>query len=69
MFIGRRGDGSIYGAWTVRQWKDQEELPDNDPAVVAFVNRPMPVMPPQQKLEAFVASNPDVAPLIVMVQK
>lgn len=68
MFIGRRGDDSIYGLWTVRQWPGQEELPDNDAAVVAFINRPMPIVPPQQKLDAFIALNPDVAPLIVMVK-
>ena len=48
MFIGRRVDGSIYGAWTCRQPDDadhpgMEELPDNHPDVVAFVNRPQPV--------------------------
>lgn len=35
-FIGRRGDNSIYGIWTIQQAPGQEELPDNDPAVVAF---------------------------------
>lgn len=40
LFIGRREDGSIYGTWTVRQWEGQEELADDDPQVVAFVNRP-----------------------------
>lgn len=47
MFVGRREDGSIYGLWTVRQPKDadhprMEELPDDHPDVVAFVNRPTP---------------------------
>lgn len=37
MFIGRRDDGTIYGMWTVQQWKDQEELPAADPAVLAFM--------------------------------
>lgn len=36
MFIGRRDDNSIYGCWTVRQWDGQEELPETDPAVLAF---------------------------------
>lgn len=36
MFIGRKADNSIYGLWTVRQWKDQEELPDDDPQVTGF---------------------------------
>ena len=48
MFVGRRLDGSIYGTWTSRQPDDEhhagmEELPDNHPDVVVFVNRPQPV--------------------------
>lgn len=31
MFIARLPDGRVYGKWTVQQWKDQEELPDNHP--------------------------------------
>ena len=47
MFVGRRPDGSIYGTWTCRQPDDadhpgMEELPDDHPDVVAFVNRPIP---------------------------
>ena len=47
MFVGRRPDGSIYGTWTCRQPDDadhsgMEELPDNHPDIVAFVNRPTP---------------------------
>ena len=37
MFIGRKDDGSIYGLWTVKQWEGQEEKPDDDPEVDAFV--------------------------------
>ena len=37
MFIVRREDGTIYGLWTVRQWEGQEEKPDDDPEVLAFV--------------------------------
>lgn len=37
MFIGRRGDNSIYGLWTVRQFLGQEELPDNNSEVLAFL--------------------------------
>ena len=37
MFIARRGDSSIYGCWTVRQFPDQEELPDDHPEIVAFL--------------------------------
>ena len=43
MFIGRNPDTTIYGLWTVQQWKGQEELPDNDPQVLAFlVPKPVP---------------------------
>ena len=47
MYVGRRLDGSIYGTWTVRQPDDadhpgMEEVPDDHPDVVAFVNRPRP---------------------------
>jgi hypothetical protein len=38
MYIGRRDDGTIYGQWTVQQWEGQEELPDDDPEVVAFLD-------------------------------
>lgn len=49
MFIGRRPDGSIYGTWTVRQPDDefhpgQEEVPDDSPEVLDFLNRPF--LPP-----------------------
>lgn len=37
MFVARRGDGSLYGCWTVRQWPDQEEVPDDHPDIVAFL--------------------------------
>lgn len=49
MFVGRRPNGTIYGTWTVRQWKDQEELPDDHQEVVAFVNRPAPA--PSKSIE------------------
>lgn len=41
MYIGRREDKSIYGLWTVRQWEGQEELPDNDPQVLAMMAPPV----------------------------
>lgn len=44
MFIARREDGSIYGAWANRQWKAQEELADTDPEYVAFRDRALPVV-------------------------
>lgn len=37
MFIGRKEDGTIYGLWTVRQWDGQEELPESDEEVQAFI--------------------------------
>ena len=44
MFIGRNIDGTTYGTWTVVQPHDEhhsrmEEVPDNHPDVVAFMNR------------------------------
>lgn len=43
MFIGRRGDNSIYGCWTVRQHDGQEELADDHPEVVAFLAPRSPI--------------------------
>lgn len=48
MFIGRKPDGTIYGAWTSKQPNDKdhpgiEEVADDHPDLVAFLNRPMPV--------------------------
>jgi hypothetical protein len=42
MFIGRRLDNSIYGAWSTRQHDDadhprMEEVPDTHPDLVAFL--------------------------------
>ena len=47
MWVGRLPDGNIYGTWTCRQPDDAdhlgiEELPDDHPDVVAFINRPVP---------------------------
>jgi hypothetical protein len=44
MFIGRRLDGSVYGAWTQSQPNDEfhngiEEVPDEHPDYVAFRDR------------------------------
>ena len=41
MFIGRK-DGTIYGAWTMKQWEGQEEIADDSPEYIAFRDRPMP---------------------------
>jgi len=42
MFIGRKPNGDIYGAWTVHQPDDadhpgQKEVPDDDPDLLAFL--------------------------------
>lgn len=52
MFVARTEDGSIYGAWTVRQWDEQEHLPAGDTELVAFMTRPFPTMTIEQKLAA-----------------
>ena len=44
MFVGRRSDSTIYGAWTSEQPQDadhpgMEQLPDEHPEVVAFLTR------------------------------
>lgn len=44
MFIGRNPDSTIFGLWTVRQFPGQEELPNNDPEVLAFL-APKPLDP------------------------
>lgn len=46
MFIGRRPDGTLYGAWTSRQPNDadhpgMEEVGEDHPDLVAFQNRPV----------------------------
>lgn len=51
MYVGRNKDGSIYGLWAVPQWKEQEELPDDDPAVVAHLNRLTPPRSPTRDAE------------------
>ncbi len=48
MWIGRRVDNSIYGAWTVRQADDadhprQEEVADDDPELLVFLTPPPPI--------------------------
>lgn len=39
MFIGRLGDGTIYGLWAVRQVEGQEELASDSAEIVAFLGR------------------------------
>ncbi len=57
MWIGRRPDTTIYGAWRVRQQDDadhpgQEEVADDHPDVVAFT---APKPPTQDQLDAAAA--------------
>lgn len=53
MFVGRREDQTIYGAWTNRQWQGQEELPDDDSELLAFFASLVPTeRTPEQKLAA-----------------
>ena len=44
MFVGKRPDGSVYGAWTCRQPEDEfhpniTELPDDHADVLEFTKR------------------------------
>jgi hypothetical protein len=48
MFIGRKSDGSIYGAWTSKQLDDEfhtnvEEVSDDNADYILYKNRPIPV--------------------------
>ena len=48
MFIGRKPDGTIYGAWTCKQPEDSghlgiEEVAADHPDLIAFQNRPLPI--------------------------
>jgi hypothetical protein len=38
MFVARREDQSIYGAWLNRQWPEQEFLEQDDIELLAFLN-------------------------------
>lgn len=52
MYVARREDGSIYGAWANLQWADQEFLAADDAELVAFLN-PVPATPTiEQKLNS-----------------
>lgn len=65
MFIGRKEDNSIYGAWTVRQWEGQEELADEDPELVAFLALlEPPPLTPAQKLASIGLTVDDLRDLI-----
>ena len=38
-YVERDANKKITGLWTVCQWKGQEELPADNPEVIAFLNR------------------------------
>ena len=52
MFIARREDQSIYGAWLNRQWPDQEQIADDDTELVEFLSREIPQPTIEQKLSS-----------------
>lgn len=61
MFVGRNPDGTIYGLWTCPQPDDKnhqniEELSDDHPDVVTFLNQPKAKSDKQSKLEVLLAS-------------
>jgi hypothetical protein len=48
MFIGRKQNGECYGAWICKQPDDAdhpgiEEVTDDHPELLAFINRPIPL--------------------------
>ncbi len=49
MFVHRNEQGQIDEAFTCRQKRDLEELPDDHEEVIAFIDRPMPQ--PEDKVE------------------
>ena len=64
MWIGRRLDGTVYGAWTNKQPADEhhpgmEEVSDNHPDVIAFMNRPRPsIIDPVDELRLALKADP-----------
>lgn len=57
MFVSRRPDNSIYGSWTVRQHDGQEELPDDNPELLAFLAGPAPFTADELEANALSALN------------
>ncbi len=72
MFVARNNDGSIYGAWRIPQTESQRELGvahpdwenDDDPEVLAFMNRPLPIRTAAQKLAALGLTPDDLKTLL-----
>lgn len=62
MFIGRRSDGSIYGAWTTKQANDEfhpgmEELADDHPDVADFMTRSVAVDKRELAIDALLTAT------------
>ena len=58
MFIGRREDGTIYGAFSQSQKNDEyhpriEEVPEDHPDLVAFRTRDKNIVPVDMNKELF----------------
>ena len=51
MFVQRDQNGAVLNTWTVRQWPNQEELPDDHAEVVAALNRPGPIVCPAGRVK------------------
>lgn len=77
MFIGRRPDGSIYGAWSVRQQQDAdhpgiEEVADNDPGVTAFMKRPSQIAGANEQraraVTALAENDPEAAKVVEVLE-
>ncbi len=45
IYVNRDKDDNITGLFAREQYKDQEKLPESDPEVQAFINRPTPHTP------------------------
>lgn len=57
MFVARLGSGAIFGCWTVRQFAGQEELPDNNAEVLAFLAPKPPLTVDELEAQAKAAFN------------
>ncbi len=64
MYIARREDGSIYGAWLNRQWPDQEQVAADDAELAAFLNREQPTPTPEQRLQSLGLSADDLKSIL-----
>lgn len=60
MFIDRREDGSISGAWLNRQWPNQEQVADDASELIDFLQRTLPQPTIEQKLSSLGLSIDDL---------